>query len=138
MSEIPVGKNHDFEGIREDLLREKLVDIEIASKVIDLFDKPINLDYHWPVEFLKNVLKNIHSEEPYKSKGLMIIQSDASLDLADDSNIPSISNEEYTAMVELSQNSYVVLYLRTIVISEEEFVLPCLYLPSLEHGFHVR
>ena len=79
MSEIPVGKNHDFEGIREDLLREKLVDIELASKVIDLFDKPINFDYHWPVEFLKPIKTKIMGADDMSTSSNVYLYTQASI-----------------------------------------------------------
>ena len=111
----------------------------MLGKFLDLFDNPTDVDYHWPIEFLMNVLKNVHSEEPYKAKGLKIIQSENMLDLPEhDCDLTSISDEEYTQIIDSSEESYVVLYIRIIHHEGDEIVMPSVYLPPLKYGFHVK
>jgi hypothetical protein len=138
MSEIPPQRNEEVENIVDELITSTPLDITLASKILGIFDRPETIDYNWPIDFLVNVLKNIHSEYPYKARSLNVIQSDKTLTLDGDFSIPEVDAEEYSKILHSSEDRSVVILLRRAIFDENEFFLPCIYLPRLDHGFHVR
>jgi len=138
MSIIPRSKNTHFSIIVGDLLDSSPLDINLASEIVQLFDNTSTNDHSWPSKFLVNILENIHSQEPYVAKSLKIFSSDRAIRLEENEDLPILSIDESEQIVEVSHHDSVVLYLRKITQESIDFYVPCLYLPPLQYGFHVK